>query len=59
MQPGDHVKLHTNGVTTFDIVELDDTHATITPSATHADAPGAYLFRILRAGLAPANPEGH
>ncbi|WP_328810607.1 hypothetical protein [Rhodococcus sp. NBC_00294] len=46
-------------MTTFEITELDDTHATITPSETHADAPGAYPFRILRAGLVPANTEGH
>ncbi|MBY6537625.1 hypothetical protein HQ325_02965 [Rhodococcus sp. BP-349] len=59
MQTGDRVKLHAHGVTTFEITELDDTHATITPSETHANAPGAYPFRILRDSLVPANTEGH
>jgi hypothetical protein len=59
VQTGDRVKLHAHGVTTFEITEQGDTHATITPSETHADAPGAYPFRILRAGLVPANTEGH
>ncbi|MGN7132532.1 hypothetical protein ACTHQY_04570 [Rhodococcoides corynebacterioides] len=56
MQTGDSVKLHAHGVTTFEITELDDT---ITPSETHANAPGAYPFRILRDSLVPANTEGH
>lgn len=59
MQPGDHITLHPNGTSTFEIVDLDDTHATITPTGTDATAPGAYTFRIPRAGLVPASAEGH
>ena len=58
VQTGDRVKLHAHGVTTFEITEQGDTHATITPSETHANAPGAYPFRIPLTGLVPANTEG-
>lgn len=49
VQPGDRVKLHADGVNTFEILELDDTTARVAPVDT--DAPGAYPFRIPRAGL--------
>lgn len=51
MQPGDHITLHPNGTSTFEIVDLDDTHATVTPAGTDATAPGAYTFRIPRTHL--------
>ena len=49
MQPGDRVNLHADGVNTLEILELDDTTARVAPVDT--DAPGAYPFRIPRAGL--------
>ena len=51
MQPGDRITLHPSGTSTFEIVDLDDTHATVTPTGTDATAPGAYTFRIPRTHL--------
>ncbi|WP_155288408.1 hypothetical protein [Rhodococcoides fascians] len=49
MQPDDRVKLHVDEIHIVEIVELDDTTALVAPVA-----PGAYPFRILRAGLVSA-----
>lgn len=51
VQPGDHITLQPEGTSTFEVVDLDDTHATVTPTGTDAAAPGAYTFRIPRTHL--------
>lgn len=48
------MKLHAGGVHTFEIVELDDVAAQITPVGT--DASGAYPFRIPLTSLVAAQP---
>ncbi|WP_280220020.1 hypothetical protein [Nocardia neocaledoniensis] len=50
MQVGDLVRIGTNGVSQFKILEIDDTTARIEPTL---DAPGAYPFSMRLVDLSP------
>ncbi|BCF86288.1 hypothetical protein RQCS_58330 (plasmid) [Rhodococcus qingshengii] len=54
MQPGDQVRIGTEGVSVFTIVSVDeDAHTAIILST--ADAPGKYPFPAKLANLMPAS----
>ncbi|TDP27841.1 hypothetical protein [Nocardia ignorata] len=50
MEVGDLVRIGTNGVSQFTILEIDDTTAGIEPTL---DAPGAYPFSMRLVDLSP------
>jgi len=50
MQVGDLVRIGTNGVSQFRILEIDDTSARIEPTL---NAPGAYPFSMRLIDLTP------